>query len=351
MESPVTARKVELSYEVDVKGLTRVKYEREGWSYCTLGGHRVHFAEAGDRGGPVVVLVHGYGASCYHWRYQFRALADAGFHVFAIDMIGFGLSEKAAIDYSNGAPWVAQIQEFVERVVQPDAPVVLVGNSLGAYASLSTAAARPDLVRAVAMLNGAGPTRDPSRPPPIPSPLLDPIRTAFKRVVLFFGFLFAKQPQRIKQVLDFVYVNKDQLDADLVTSIQVPATDPAAADVFFRVNNQQGKPKYVDDMLEGFTMPLLLLYGELDPWVVPQRGRKVKGLYPAADLRFIPSGHCPHDDTPELTNVELINWLTAVTGDGSGSTTSSVAEALHIVREALSTHLNCLCYIDTIAYV
>ena len=39
---------------------------------------------------------------------------------------------------------------------------------------------------------------------------------------------------------------------------------------------------------------------------------KVKNLYPSADLRLIPSGHCPHDDSPEITNRELISWLKAL---------------------------------------
>ncbi len=69
---------------------------------------RVHYAEAGMRGGPVVLLIHGYGASVYHWRYQFQALSDAGYHVYALDLIGFGLSEKASLNYSNGRPWISQ---------------------------------------------------------------------------------------------------------------------------------------------------------------------------------------------------------------------------------------------------
>ena len=44
--------------------------------------------------GPPVLLIHGYGASAYHWRYQFKELVAAGFNVFALDLIGFGLSEK-----------------------------------------------------------------------------------------------------------------------------------------------------------------------------------------------------------------------------------------------------------------
>ncbi len=66
------------------------------------------------------------------------------------------------------------------------------------------------------MLNGAGPFKDPSKPPPSPPSALDPLRDsivkAIKRIVLFFAFLYAKQPLRIKQVLGLVYSNKGQLD-------------------------------------------------------------------------------------------------------------------------------------------
>lgn len=36
---------------------------------------------------------------------------------------------------------------------------------------------------------------------------------------------------------------------------------------------------------------------------------QVKSLYPAAELKFIPSGHCPHDDTPKMANEVLLEWL------------------------------------------
>ena len=61
-----------------------------------------------------------------------------------------------------------------------------------------------------------------------------------------------------------VYSTKDQLDADLVDSIEVPAQDPDAFNVFFRVNNRSEEtvPVYVDDLLEPLaarSAPLLLL--------------------------------------------------------------------------------------------
>ena len=42
-----------------------------------------------------------------------------------------------------------------------------------------------------------------------------------------------------------------------------------------------------------------------------------------AVLRLIPSGHCPHDDTPELANKELISWLTGLSSQGIHTSTTS----------------------------
>ena len=64
---------------------------------------------------------------------------------------------------------------------------------------------------------------------------------------------------------------------DLVTSIVVPASDPKASEVFFLVNNLQsgGQPVYVDELIERLPQgsPLMLLWGENDPWIVPERVR------------------------------------------------------------------------------
>ena len=49
---------------------------------------------------PAVVLIHGFGASVYHWRYNIPALVEAGYRVLALDLLGFGLSDKPIIEYS-----------------------------------------------------------------------------------------------------------------------------------------------------------------------------------------------------------------------------------------------------------
>lgn len=58
---------------------------------------------------PALVLIHGFGASVYHWRYNIPALVSEGYRVLALDLLGFGLSDKPIIDYS-AETWRDQVQ-------------------------------------------------------------------------------------------------------------------------------------------------------------------------------------------------------------------------------------------------
>ncbi|KAF5829848.1 Alpha/Beta hydrolase protein, partial [Dunaliella salina] len=280
---------------------------------------RVHWCAAGEIGAPPVLLIHGYGASAYHWRYNIPELAKHH-RVYALCLLGFGWSEKAQVDYNNGKQWIPQIADFIEQVIWPEIGsnqrVVLVGNSLGGYASLAAGSLRPDLVRAVALLNGAGPFEDPSKPPADPNrqqTLIEQLQIfvtgLVKRVVLLLAFVRAKQPARIREVLELVYTNKEQLDDDLVDSIVRPATDPAAADVFYRINHRTTPPLTINALLARLQAPLLLLWGLQDPWITPAKAEQVRALYPSAQLVGLQAGHCPHDDDPVGANAALLDWL------------------------------------------
>ena len=61
-------------------------------------GRTVHYLAAGDESGQPFLLIHGFGASGFHWRSNLPALAAAGYRVYAIDLLGFGLSAKPVID-------------------------------------------------------------------------------------------------------------------------------------------------------------------------------------------------------------------------------------------------------------
>lgn len=107
--------------------------------------------------GPAVLLVHGFGASAYHWRYVVPQLARSC-RVFAIDLLGFGWSDKPLVDYSGYNVWADQCAAFLQEVV--GGPAVVVGNSMGGFNALNMAARTPDLVRWGALMRGRGEGRD-----------------------------------------------------------------------------------------------------------------------------------------------------------------------------------------------
>jgi len=293
-------------------------YSRWDWRTKT-GTYKVNFVDfdeessSGSRGQsnkPPLLLIHGFGASVYHWRYNIPALSK-DFRVFAIDLLGFGLSEKPIVDY-NAEVWRDQVLAFIEEIISQRTarPCVVAGNSLGGftalYAAASPEATSKNLINGCVLLNAAGAFRDQQGPPQPPdAEWLATLKKAFQRFVIGLSFIYTKQPARIEQVLRQVYpINADQVDKELVESIQFPAQDPNAPEVFYRVivKNGNGPPKLVDDLLEVLKVPLLLLWGQSDPWIRPQAADKMQVLFPSAQRVNVNAGHCPHDEAPGPVN-------------------------------------------------
>lgn len=103
--------------------------------------------------GPLVVFVHGFPESWYSWRHQIGPVAAAGFTACAIDVRGYGGSDKPhPVEAYAMQHMVADVAGVVEAL-SPGARAILVGHDWGAPIVWSTAYARPDRVRAVAGLS------------------------------------------------------------------------------------------------------------------------------------------------------------------------------------------------------
>jgi pimeloyl-ACP methyl ester carboxylesterase len=120
-------------------------------------GHQIHYLETGT--GPAVVLVHGLGADTRVWRLTLPALA-AHFHVLALDQLGFGQSDKPQIPYRVGT-LSDSLLGFLDRVGVSKAS--LVGHSLGGWVTARLAAAHPERVDRLVLVDSAGYGADPER--------------------------------------------------------------------------------------------------------------------------------------------------------------------------------------------
>ena len=103
--------------------------------------------------GPLAVLVHGFPESWYSWRHQLTPLAEAGFTACAIDVRGYGGSDKPSEVEDYTLQKTAGDLIGLADVLSPNEPVVLIGHDWGAPIVWNTAFTNPDRIRAVAGLS------------------------------------------------------------------------------------------------------------------------------------------------------------------------------------------------------
>lgn len=103
--------------------------------------------------GPLAILVHGFPESWYSWRHQLGPLADAGFTACAIDVRGYGGSDKPPRVEDYTLEKIAGDLVGLADALSPDAAPVLIGHDWGAPIVWNTALTNPDRFRAVAGLS------------------------------------------------------------------------------------------------------------------------------------------------------------------------------------------------------
>tara|TARA_Y100001968_G_C19434514_1_gene758908 strand:+ start:674 stop:1582 length:909 start_codon:yes stop_codon:yes gene_type:complete len=288
------------------------------WSYL---GHNVHCLsivpdrknlDGAKKESPAVLLIHGFGASTDHWRHNIPVIGLTH-EVHALDLLGFGRSAKPG-DLQYGGPlWRDQIVSYVQERI--GRPTVLVGNSLGGYAALAGGSALGESAAGVVLLNAAGYFSEDKRP----------VTGAWATARKTIGNIFLKngllqriifenlrQPGTIRRTLNQVYMDKTNVDDELVEAIRRPSLDQGAFQVFksvFDPGGPQGQP--LDELFAQLKSPLLLLWGNRDPWMnAPGKRATYRKHTPDKTKEVVlDAGHCPHDEVPDQVNTALIEWL------------------------------------------
>jgi pimeloyl-ACP methyl ester carboxylesterase len=291
-------------------------------TYWQWRGHSIYYVCAGEPQSqkPPILLVHGFGASTDHWRKNIGDITEqltstqlqTQFQVWAIDLLGFGRSAKPNQEYS-GNLWREQLHDFITQVIGQ--PTVLVGNSLGGYACLCVAAAYPQSTAGLILLNSAGPFSDTENSakknkPNLASKLIRSL--LLQPWASFLLFQYVRQRSVIRKTLNKVYFDTNAVTEQLIEDIYRPSCDRGAAEVFNAVfKTPQGEK--VDVLLGQMQCPLLLLWGEKDPWInARDRGEKFRQFYPQLTEYYLEAGHCPHDEIPEQVNNLITEWVLTV---------------------------------------
>ncbi|MEA5618580.1 alpha/beta fold hydrolase [Cronbergia sp. UHCC 0137] len=263
--------------------------------------------------GPAVILVHGFGASSWHWRKNIPVLG-ANCRVYAIDLIGFGASAKPEpgkeITYTIET-WGQQVADFCREVVGE--PAFLVGNSIGCIVAMQAAVSNPDIALGVALLNCSLRLLHDRKRLTLPwtkrfgAPILQRL-LSIKGVGNFF-FRQLAQPKTVRKILLQAYADSEAVTEELVDILMKPAKDPGAAAVFLAFTAYSSGP-LPEDLLPILPCPAIILWGTADPWEPIDLGRELAN-FPQVQ-KFIPLegvGHCPQDEAPDLVNAILQDWI------------------------------------------
>jgi pimeloyl-ACP methyl ester carboxylesterase len=244
------------------------------------------FWETRSGSGPPVVLIHGLGGSSEWWRYTMPALA-ATHTVAAVDLVGFGRN-RLFLRRSSLPLKFDDIGALLIRWLESsfDQPVHLVGNSMGGHIAIHVAAARPDLVRSLVLVDSTGIPFELKPGQHLSNLVVPPGAVSFARI----------------------------LARDLFRS------GPASIGLAFaRLLRDDARPS-----MRVLRMPVLLLWGERDPLVPLAYAREIQAEVPQARLVVIArAGHVPMWDHPAAFNAALTAFLQEVEARADGPSLSA----------------------------
>lgn len=119
--------------------------------FVHVDGIRIHYQDFGRPSAPPIVLIHGYTASLYVWKSVAPLLAAAGLRVIALDLVGFGYSEKPrSFEYSIAAQ-ARVIERFMDRLGIGRAAIL--GSSYGGAIAATIALDYPERVSRLVLVD------------------------------------------------------------------------------------------------------------------------------------------------------------------------------------------------------
>jgi pimeloyl-ACP methyl ester carboxylesterase len=123
-----------------------------------VNGLRVHMLEAGDPAQPAVLLLHGFPELAYSWRKVMPALANAGYHVIAPDLRGYGRTSGTDVTFDDDlSPYrmLTLVRDMLGLLAGLGRPYVtgVVGHDFGSSVAAWCALVRPDIFRSVTMMS------------------------------------------------------------------------------------------------------------------------------------------------------------------------------------------------------
>lgn len=249
---------------------------------------RVAFYRMGQ-GAPLLLVHHPHvGGSSWEWRRVFPALANH-YTVYAIDLLGCGLSEKPDVPYS-GRMYADLLHDFLQDVIGEPAEVI--GSALSASYAVNAAVRRPESLRRLILVNPTGCMTN--LPPHLEHLTWSTLRLPLLGTSLYYTLVSMQMIER--ELSEHVYYNPAQVTPALVEELYAATHQPGsryAAAAF--IAGRLDLPMRL--AFSSLTQPTLLVWGHESYYTPVAEAADLLYRHPAARLVFIDEcGMLPHDE-------------------------------------------------------
>lgn len=277
---------------------------RDKSKFISIDGIRIHYQHFGsETSQKTMILIHGYNSSTFVWRTVAPMLAERGFEVIALDMVGYGFSEKPEwFDYSIQSQ-ARMIVRFMNRLGIGKA--ILVGSSYGGAVAASIALDYPERVEKLVLV-GTVCNNDPLSHPLMRMakvPLLSEVVSA----LLIDSKPFIKW--RMKNTLS--PKNYDLISKERIEGVRKPlaAKDTQRAII---ATARRWDANRIERDAHLINQPTLIIWGEDDKVVSLANARKLYDEILRSKLVvFKDCGHIPQEEKPE----DFVQVVTAFAKD------------------------------------
>lgn len=269
----------------DVEGLSLPESK-----FIEVCGLKVHYVEKPGEGN--LLLLHGFGASTFSWRYLLES--DLRVRVVAFDRPGFGLTERKNPKELPCNPYspegAAELTlELMDKLGMEKA--ILVGHSAGAGIAILVAIKAPERVEKLVLVSPAWGARNQSN--------LQKFVFSLPLAEKYFPLVLRLSVGRLENILENAWYNKSKLTDEVREGYKMPLKAKDWDKGLFWVTKYSSYPDITEE-LKNLMIPTLIIYCREDAIVPLESGERLHSILPNSQLVVMEKcGHLPHEEKPE----------------------------------------------------
>lgn len=265
---------------------------KENWA--NLNGLKIRYLESGKGNDRHVLFIHGLGSSADRWL-GIPDVLSTNFHTIALDLPGFGKSDKPATMEYTIENFRETIVDFINELAINDGKTSIVGHSLGGYIAAEVTIENKNLVERLVLIDSSGMLK--KLTPLLEEYLMATIDPTKEKVRKVFEQMVAV-PTRIPS----------KLVEGFIARINLPNAKYAFKSTLENSANTQiglGRLKLIENI------PTLILWGIKDKVIPTKHSKLFKEAIMNSRIEIIQdAGHTPFAEKPDQVCEILRNFLT-----------------------------------------